>query len=95
LENKESSTLPLSGTSQPEQTSTAHVKQLQPVPASGGHDLARDLVWQRDPDCSKDPAVGQGQQINQVHVKFPDSTGTPVLPAVYMSSRSLFWLAGT
>jgi hypothetical protein len=82
MENKESSTLPLSGTSQPEQTSTAHVKQLQPVPSSGGHDLARDLVWQRDPDCSKDPAVGQGQQINQVHVKFPDSTGTPILPAV-------------
>lgn len=79
MENKESSTLPLSSTSQ---ASTTHVKQLQPVTSSGGHDLARDLVWQRDPDCCKDPAVGQGQQIKQVHVKFPDSTGTPVVPAV-------------
>ncbi|XP_076106593.1 uncharacterized protein LOC143075155 [Mytilus galloprovincialis] len=31
---------------------------MQPVQTSGGRDLASDLVWQRDPDCSRDPNVG-------------------------------------
>lgn len=38
-------------------TQMKHI-QMQPVETSGGRDLANDLVWQRDPDCSKDPVPG-------------------------------------
>ncbi|CAC5396987.1 unnamed protein product [Mytilus coruscus] len=44
----------------PGQVTNYNVKpyHMQPVQTSGGRDLASDLVWQRDPDCSRDPNVG-------------------------------------
>lgn len=69
-----------------DQTTSINVKQLQPVPTSGGCDLAQDLIWQRDPDCSKDPVLGHpinvspGQTVTAAPTKFPVSTDKQPLP---------------